>query len=129
MAHSRSGALAVLVLLLAGCTGDSGDPDRPSAGGTPADEPVRTSSSTPPPAPDSFTLVATGDVLVHQEGALTGGALRPDGTYDFAEVFAPVAGLIGAAELVATRTPKHCLGVYAEVRQPGEIAVGDAVLL
>ena len=36
---------------------------------------------------------------------------------------------IGAAELVVTRTPKHCLGVYAEVRQPGEIAVGDAVLL
>ncbi|WP_104525683.1 MOSC N-terminal beta barrel domain-containing protein [Blastococcus atacamensis] len=36
---------------------------------------------------------------------------------------------IGAAELHVTRTPKHCLGVYAEVRQPGEIAVGDAVLL
>jgi uncharacterized protein len=36
---------------------------------------------------------------------------------------------IGAAELVVTRTPKHCLGVYAEVRQPGEIAVGNAVLL
>ena len=36
---------------------------------------------------------------------------------------------IGAAELVVTRTPKHCLGVYAEVRQRGEIGVGDAVLL
>jgi len=36
---------------------------------------------------------------------------------------------IGAAELVVIRTPKHCLGVYAEVRQPGEIGVGDAVLL
>jgi uncharacterized protein len=36
---------------------------------------------------------------------------------------------IGAAELTVTRTPKHCLGVYAEVRQPGEIGVGDAVLL
>ncbi|SDF81095.1 hypothetical protein SAMN05660662_3450 [Blastococcus aurantiacus] len=36
---------------------------------------------------------------------------------------------IGAAELVVTRTPRHCLGVYAEVRQPGEIGVGDAVLL
>ena len=36
---------------------------------------------------------------------------------------------IGAAELVVTRTPKHCLGVYADVRQPGEIGVGDAVLL
>ena len=36
---------------------------------------------------------------------------------------------IGAAELAVTRTPKHCLGVYAEVRQPGEIGVGDPVLL
>lgn len=36
---------------------------------------------------------------------------------------------IGDAELAVTRTPKHCLGVYAEVRQPGEIAVGDVVLL
>jgi uncharacterized protein YcbX len=36
---------------------------------------------------------------------------------------------IGSAELAITRTPKHCLGVYAEVRHPGEIAVGDAVLL
>ena len=36
---------------------------------------------------------------------------------------------IGQAELHVTRTPKHCLGVYAEVRRPGEITVGDAVLL
>lgn len=36
---------------------------------------------------------------------------------------------IGEAELTVTRTPRHCLGVYAEVRRPGEVAVGDAVLL
>lgn len=36
---------------------------------------------------------------------------------------------IGDAELAVTRTPKHCLGVYAEVRRPGEVGVGDAVLL
>jgi uncharacterized protein YcbX len=36
---------------------------------------------------------------------------------------------IGEAELTVTHTPKHCLGVYAEVRQPGEIGVGDVVLL
>lgn len=35
---------------------------------------------------------------------------------------------IGSAELQVTRTPKHCLGVYAEVRRPGDIAVGDLVL-
>ncbi|RBY89208.1 sulfurase [Blastococcus sp. TBT05-19] len=36
---------------------------------------------------------------------------------------------IGDAELRVTRTPKHCLGVYAEVRRPGAIAVGDVVHL
>jgi hypothetical protein len=36
---------------------------------------------------------------------------------------------IGTAELRVTRTPKHCLGVYADVVTPGEVAVGDAVLL
>ncbi|MGY2085118.1 MOSC N-terminal beta barrel domain-containing protein [Blastococcus sp. SYSU DS0539] len=35
---------------------------------------------------------------------------------------------IGDAELAITRTPKHCLGVYAEVRRPGKISVGDVVL-
>jgi hypothetical protein len=36
---------------------------------------------------------------------------------------------IGEAELHVTRTPTHCLGVYAEVTTPGEVRVGDAVLL
>ena len=36
---------------------------------------------------------------------------------------------VGDAVLEVTRTPKHCLGVYADVRQPGRITVGDAVLL
>jgi uncharacterized protein YcbX len=36
---------------------------------------------------------------------------------------------VGGAVLEVTRTPKHCLGVYADVRTPGEVAVGDAVLL
>jgi uncharacterized protein YcbX len=36
---------------------------------------------------------------------------------------------IGTAVLEVTRTPKHCLGVYAEVRRPGEVRVGDDVLL
>jgi len=94
--RSRSGALAVLVLLLAGCSGGSEQPD---AGGTPAERPASSSAGASPPPPDSFTLVATGDVLVHQDGALTEGARQPDGSYDFAEVFAPVAGLIGDADV------------------------------
>ncbi|GAA4750521.1 hypothetical protein GCM10023328_36650 [Modestobacter marinus] len=36
---------------------------------------------------------------------------------------------IGTAELDVVRTPKHCLGVYAEVRTPGLVAEGDPVLL
>jgi uncharacterized protein YcbX len=36
---------------------------------------------------------------------------------------------VGDAVLEVTRTPKHCLGVYADVRQPGRITVGDHVIL
>jgi MOSC domain-containing protein YiiM len=36
---------------------------------------------------------------------------------------------VGDVVLQVTRTPKHCLGVYADVRHPGRISVGDPVLL
>ena len=36
---------------------------------------------------------------------------------------------VGDVVLEVTRTPKHCLGVYAEVRRGGVVTVGDAVLL
>ena len=36
---------------------------------------------------------------------------------------------VGEALLDVVRTPKHCLGVYAEVRRPGRVAEGDAVRL
>jgi uncharacterized protein len=36
---------------------------------------------------------------------------------------------LGEVELAVTRTPKHCLGVYAEVRTPGRVRVGDRVEL
>jgi uncharacterized protein YcbX len=36
---------------------------------------------------------------------------------------------LGEARLRVTRTPKHCLGVYAEVDRPGEVRVGDVVQL
>jgi poly-gamma-glutamate capsule biosynthesis protein CapA/YwtB (metallophosphatase superfamily) len=67
----------------------------------PAAEPPATSSSADadPAAPDGFTLVATGDVLIHQGRALTAGALQPDGSYDFAGVLAPVAPMVEAADL------------------------------
>jgi len=36
---------------------------------------------------------------------------------------------VGTAVLDVTRTPKHCLGVYADVRVPGRVSVGDRVFL
>jgi uncharacterized protein YcbX len=36
---------------------------------------------------------------------------------------------VGEAVLDVVRTPKHCLGVYAEVRRPGRVAEGDPVQL
>ena len=36
---------------------------------------------------------------------------------------------VGGVELALTRTPKHCLGVYAEVRTPGRLRAGDRVEL
>jgi poly-gamma-glutamate capsule biosynthesis protein CapA/YwtB (metallophosphatase superfamily) len=85
----RAGILALAVVLqLAACAG--ADP-------VPESAPGPTTSSAP--APESFTLVATGDVLIHQGRALTDGARQDDGSYDFSAVLAPVAPLIGAADL------------------------------
>ena len=36
---------------------------------------------------------------------------------------------VGEVVLEVTRTPKHCLGVYAEVRSGGVVSVGDPVVL
>jgi uncharacterized protein len=36
---------------------------------------------------------------------------------------------VGEAELLLTRTPRRCLGVYAEVVVPGPVRVGDDVVL
>ena len=37
--------------------------------------------------------------------------------------------VLGGAVLRVTRTPKHCLGVYADVHTPGRLEVGDPVRL
>jgi hypothetical protein len=36
---------------------------------------------------------------------------------------------VGAAVVRLTRTPKHCLGVYADVVTPGAVRTGDPVVL
>jgi poly-gamma-glutamate capsule biosynthesis protein CapA/YwtB (metallophosphatase superfamily) len=87
--HGRARGLALLILVLGAC---SGAPE-PAAGERP------TASAAAPPPPQSFTLVATGDVLIHQDLELTAGALRQDGRYDFSAVLAPVAPIIAAADL------------------------------
>ncbi len=62
-----------------------------------------TATPATPSQPASFTVAATGDVLIHQGGALVEGAAaagRAQGTdYDFSGVFADVAPVIGAADL------------------------------
>ncbi|MBB3081973.1 CapA family protein [Geodermatophilus sabuli] len=84
---SRGRAALGLVLLLAGCGAPGAGDEAPTA--------TAAASS----AAESVTLLATGDVLVHQDGALVAGAATGDGGYDFTDVFAPVAPLIAAADL------------------------------
>ena len=36
---------------------------------------------------------------------------------------------VGGAELLLTRTPRRCLGVYADVVRPGRVAIGDRAVL
>jgi poly-gamma-glutamate synthesis protein (capsule biosynthesis protein) len=86
----------VPLLLLAACSAPAeGTAERSPEGS----EPPASTTTTTPPKPDSFTLVATGDVLIHQGRSLTEGALQDDGTYDFSDVLAPVAPMVGAADL------------------------------
>jgi poly-gamma-glutamate synthesis protein (capsule biosynthesis protein) len=80
------------VLALAGCGAEPPPPSEPEQTA------AAPTTSSAPPEPESFTLVATGDVLVHQDRALTRGAETPSG-YDFSAVLAPVAPMIGAADL------------------------------
>jgi poly-gamma-glutamate synthesis protein (capsule biosynthesis protein) len=85
----RPVGLLVLVLLAA-CGHAAPAQDRPA---------TSTAATAATAAPASFTLVATGDVLIHQDLELTAGALQDDGSYDFSAVLAPVAPLIRDADL------------------------------
>jgi poly-gamma-glutamate capsule biosynthesis protein CapA/YwtB (metallophosphatase superfamily) len=90
--------LLVVPLLLTACGGTG--PATPAAESSTAAESRTPAEPTPTPEPpDEFTLVATGDVLVHQGRALTRGAATGDGGYDFTEVFAGIAPTIEAADL------------------------------
>ncbi len=91
---SRAGLTAVAAALVAACAG-------PHAG-VPVDPELLTplpAPSEPPPVPLSFTVVATGDVLVHP--ALTDQALADSttGEPDFGPLLAGVAPVVSAADL------------------------------
>ncbi|WP_166520987.1 CapA family protein [Modestobacter roseus] len=97
MRSGRGTVLVALAVLLVGCGADE-----PAPAAAPSSSPssaAPAAPSTTAPAPDSFSLVATGDVLVHQGRALTRGAQQPDGSWDFAPVFAPIAPVIEQADL------------------------------
>jgi poly-gamma-glutamate capsule biosynthesis protein CapA/YwtB (metallophosphatase superfamily) len=91
-----TGLLAVV--LLAACS-QAAPPAASTTTSTPASTSTSASASTTAAAPDSFTLVATGDVLIHQGLELTAGAQQADGGYDFSAVLAPVAALVRDADL------------------------------
>lgn len=99
MPNRRAPAVVLLAAALTACSAappPAAGPSTTSAATAPAPSgPVARSSA--PPA--GFTLVATGDVLIHQGLELTAGARRPDGSYDFAPVLAPVASIIRRADL------------------------------
>ncbi|MCP2259098.1 poly-gamma-glutamate synthesis protein (capsule biosynthesis protein) [Streptoalloteichus tenebrarius] len=91
----------VTALAVGGCVGPP-DPARDPG----LDRPTATSAapgSVAVTAASTFTVVATGDVLIHQEGALVrqaaaAGAARGVG-YDFGRVFTDVAPVVEGADL------------------------------
>jgi poly-gamma-glutamate capsule biosynthesis protein CapA/YwtB (metallophosphatase superfamily) len=87
----------LLVGLLAACGSDAPAARSPST--SEARPPASSSASPTPEPPDEVTLVATGDVLVHQDRALTSGARQADGSYDFTDVFAGIAPVIEDADV------------------------------
>jgi poly-gamma-glutamate capsule biosynthesis protein CapA/YwtB (metallophosphatase superfamily) len=93
--------VALLAALGAGC-GWSEQPVRPSqANLTPAPG-VAASSATPPPPPTSFTLVATGDVLLHEplwEQAAQDAAASGRGPLDFEPQLAALRPLVETADV------------------------------
>ena len=95
MAHGsgRRGAVLLVLLLAAGCSGEP----RPAAAPGAAPEPPQRSASQPPPR--SLSLVATGDVLLHPalwEQAAADGA---GGGLDFAPQLAAVRPWVQGADL------------------------------
>ena len=105
-------AWALFVLIVAGAAAsiavDRNEPandraapagsDEPATGEAPSDPPapVDTTAPAPPEGPRTFTIAATGDLLIHESVA---DAARTDQGWDFAPMFAHVAPILSAADL------------------------------
>ncbi|WP_035812343.1 CapA family protein [Jiangella gansuensis] len=95
--------LAAVVLAIGGCAGDDGGDDSAAPSPTPsAATPSQAPSPTPTPTPEprEFTLVATGDVLLHER--LWAQAQRDAGAgeeMDFAPQLVNIAPVVTAADL------------------------------
>jgi poly-gamma-glutamate capsule biosynthesis protein CapA/YwtB (metallophosphatase superfamily) len=88
-------AVGALAAVLAACGGD--DPTaRPTPGGS---EPAESPTVTPTPEPRTFTLVATGDVLLHERLWHQAERDASDTAMDFAPQLANVAPVVSGADL------------------------------
>ena len=110
--RASAGLAALLAVLLAvpggeqpiAPTGRAATVAAPDADGAAAAAPATTDAGPPPtpPPPRSFTLVATGDVLLHStlwDQAGEDAAASGTGEFDFRPLLAGVAPLVGAADL------------------------------
>ncbi|RIQ34881.1 CapA family protein [Jiangella rhizosphaerae] len=101
LARLAAACVAAGLLAVAGCGGGDGDPGAaPSTPPTPTTSAPPSPSPTPTPEPRTFTLVATGDVLLHER--LWAQAQRdagPGEEMDFAPQLAAIAPVVAGAGL------------------------------
>src|SRR3712207_5503333 len=97
----RAGLVVFCLVVLTGCSPAAPVREGPATGSAAATT-APSPTSAAPTQPAAFTVVATGDALIHQGGALVAGAAaagRAQGIdYDFSGVFAGVAPVIGGAD-------------------------------
>jgi poly-gamma-glutamate synthesis protein (capsule biosynthesis protein) len=100
-------------------------PTTPAEAATASPRPTPTPTPTPPPEDAVFTLVAAGDVLLHQPVI---AAARTPGGYDFTPLLAPLAPWIAGADLalchleVPIAPPGTAPSGYPMFGAPAEIA-------
>lgn len=134
-------ATVVLALLVAGGAGLAAadvlpwraDTAPPAAAATPTRSAPPTPSPTPTPTPPpdvELTLVAAGDVLLHQP--VIGSARTGDGSYDFAPLLEPLRPWVAGADLalchleVPVAPPGSAPSGYPVFGAPAEIAASLA---